>query len=120
HAGTPDRNGQYRVLSALALLQPQCVCTQSYLVAGAYTTAEEADNLLTYLKTKFVRYLILQTITSQDLSPEKFMFVPLQDFTSKSDINWSATVEEIDKQLYEKYGVDEAERSLIENTIKEM
>lgn len=120
HAGTPDRNGQYRVLSALALLQPQCVCTQSYLVAGAYATAEEAENLLTYLKTKFVRYLILQTITSQDLSPEKFMFVPLQNFTSKSDINWSATVEEIDKQLYEKYGVDEAERSLIENTIKEM
>ena len=48
------------------------------------------------------------------------MFVPQQNFTSKSDINWSATVEEIDKQLYEKYGVDEAERSLIENTIKEM
>lgn len=120
HAGTPDRNGQYRVLSALAILQPQCVCTQSYLVAGAYPTAQEAENLLTYLKTKFVRYLILQTITSQDLSPEKFMFVPLQNFTAASDINWSAAIEEIDKQLYEKYGVDEAERSLIENTIKEM
>jgi hypothetical protein len=92
-------------------------CSQ---VAGAYATAEEAENLLTYLKTKFVRYLILQTITSQDLSPEKFMFVPLQDFTAASDINWSAAIEEIDKQLYEKYGVDEAERSLIENTIKEM
>ena len=76
--------------------------------------------MLTYLKTKFVRYLILQTITSQDLSPEKFMFVPLQNFTAASDINWSTAIEEIDSQLYEKYGVDEAERSLIENTIKEM
>ena len=120
HAGTPDRNGQYRVLSALTILGPQQVCTQSYLVAGAYATAQEAENLLTYLKTKFVRYLILQTITSQDLSPEKFMFVPQQDFTTDSDINWNATTENIDMQLYAKYGVDDVERSLIENTIKEM
>ena len=48
------------------------------------------------------------------------MFVPLQNFTAASDINWSAAIEEIDSQLYEKYGVDETERSLIENTIKEM
>ena len=48
------------------------------------------------------------------------MFVPLQEFTAESDINWSAAIEDIDKQLNEKYGVDETERSLIENTIKEM
>lgn len=120
HAGTPDRNGQFRVLSSAAILNPGCVCTQSYLVGGAYATEDEASNFLAYLKTKFVRYLMLQTITSQDLSPEKFMFVPQQDFTAKSDINWQSSLNDIDHQLYEKYGVEQEEITLIENTIKEM
>ena len=120
HAGTPDRNGQFRVLSAAAILAPACVCTQSYLVGGTYATEAEANNLLTYLKTKFARYLMLQTITSQDLSPEKFMFVPIQNFTAQSDINWDAPLADIDRQLYAKYNVEEAEIALIENTIKEM
>lgn len=120
HAGTPDRNGQFRVLSSAAILKPGCVCTQSYLVGGAYASETEANNLLAYLKTKFSRYLMLQTITSQDLSPEKFMFVPVQDFSEKSDINWQCPLNDIDKQLYEKYGVDKNEIALIEGTIKEM
>ena len=63
HAGTPDRNGKFRVLSAMTVLPPAVVCTQSYLVGGAYNTKEEADNFMAYLSTKFARYLMLQTIT---------------------------------------------------------
>ena len=120
HAGTPDKNGQYRVLSSAAILPPGVVCTQSYLVGGAFEDEEEAANLLAYLKTKFVRYLMLQTITSQDLSPEKFLFVPVQDFTSASDIKWSESIEGIDRQLYAKYGLDESEVEAIEQTLKPM
>ena len=121
HAGTPDRNGKFRVLSAMTVLPPAVVCTQSYLVGGAYNTKEEADNFMAYLSTKFARYLMLQTITSQDLSPEKFMFVPTEDFTSNSDICWTTNdIPNIDRQLFDKYGITDAERAVADNTIKEM
>ena len=118
HAGTPDRNGQFRILSSLAILAPGTVCTQSYLVGGAFAEAAEAANYMAYLKTKFVRFLMLQTITSQDLSPEKFMFVPSQDFSANSDIDWTQDTAAIDKLLYRKYNLTEEETALIENTIK--
>ena len=118
HAGTPDRNGQFRILSSLAILAPGTVCTQSYLVGGAFADADEAANYMAYLKTKFVRFLMLQTITSQDLSPEKFMFVPSQNFTSRSDIDWTQPSADIDRQLYAKYSLTEEETAMIENTIK--
>lgn len=118
HAGTPDRNGQYRVLSSVSVLEPGTICTQSYLVGGVYDNAEEAQNLLKYLYTKFVRYLMLQTITSQDLSPEKFIFVPIQDFTSGSDINWQTDIDDINRQLYKKYDITDEELNVVENTIK--
>ena len=121
HAGTPDRNGKFRVLSAMSILPPATVCTQSYLVGGAYKTEAEAKNFLAYLSTKFARYLMLQTITSQDLSPEKFMFVPIENFTAKSDIDWTTLdIPNIDRQLYAKYGISDEERAMAENTIKEM
>ena len=118
HAGTPDRNGQFRILSSLAILDPGTVCTQSYLVGGAFAEADEAANYMTYLKTKFVRFLMLQTITSQDLSPEKFMFVPSQDFTTSSDIDWTQEITLVDQQLYRKYKLTDDEIILIEKTIK--
>lgn len=120
HAGTPDKNGQFRVLSSAAILAPGAICTQSYLVGGAYGSEQEATGLLKYLKTKFVRYLMLQTITSQDLSPEKFMFVPMQDFSNTSDIDWSADLEAIDQQLYKKYDISTDEIKIIDGVIKPM
>ena len=50
----------------------------------------------------------------------KFQFIPLQDFTSNSDINWSRSISEIDTQLYAKYGLSEDEISFIESMIKPM
>ena len=46
--------------------------------------------------------------------------VPLQDFTPNSDINWSKSIAEIDKQLYKKYGLDEEEINFIESNVREM
>lgn len=49
-----------------------------------------------------------------------YEFVPMQDFTSSSDIDWSKSVAEIDQQLYAKYGLDESEIAFIESKIKPM
>ena len=57
---------------------------------------------------------------TQAITPEKWSFVPLQDFTSSSDIDWSKSIAEIDEQLFDKYGLDEQERNFIRTKVKEM
>lgn len=57
---------------------------------------------------------------TQDNPPEKWKYVPLQDFTSSSDIDWTKSVHEIDLQLYNKYGLTIEERNFIETHVKEM
>lgn len=72
------------------------------------------------MKTKFVRVLLGILKITQDNTSEKWEFVPLQDFTPNSDINWSKSIHEIDPQLYRKYGLDEKEINFIETHVKEM
>ena len=57
---------------------------------------------------------------TQDNNPETWSKVPLQDFTSASDIDWSQSIAEIDQQLYKKYGLSEEEIAFIEEKIKPM
>ena len=57
---------------------------------------------------------------TQDLTPGKFEFVPIQDFTAKSDIDWSKPIPQIDQQLYRKYGLTDEEIVFIESHVKEM
>ena len=64
--------------------------------------------------------MLMLAVSSINLSREKFQFVPLQDFTSNSDIDWSVSIPEIDEQLYEKYGLSEDEIAFIEKMIKPM
>ena len=54
------------------------------------------------------------------INKDAFQFVPLQDFTPASDIDWSRSIPEIDQQLYRKYGLDETEIAFIESHVKEM
>lgn len=111
HAGEPSKDGTYRVLtSTMQVMYPNDVCTHSYITVGDFSSNNEASNCLEYLKTKFARFLILQTLTSIHISKSTFLFVPVQDF-SKS---WN------DKMLYEKYGLSQEEINFIENMIKPM
>ncbi len=57
---------------------------------------------------------------TQDNPPEKWKYVPLQDFTSSSDIDWSKSIAEIDQQLYAKYDLSDEEIDFIETHVKEM
>lgn len=94
------------------------VCSQSYLYT-AFDTEEEALNFLKYLKTKFLRILVSARKITQHATSRVYCFVPAQNFTNKSDIDWSKPISDIDKQLYEKYGLlDDME--FIESMIKAM
>lgn len=94
--------------------------TETFLSVGFFETQVESENCLKYISTKFARALLGVLKTTQDLTPDKWKYVPLQDFTSNSDIDWSKSVAEIDRQLYAKYGLDETEIGFIESHVKEM
>ena len=105
--------------------EPNSVCSFSYIVI-AYDSdkhnfsKQECFNVIQYMKTKFFRYMVTIRKKTQDNPSPVFQFVPLQDFTAKSDIDWSNPVAEIDKQLYKKYGLSEEEIGFVEGMIKEM
>lgn len=94
--------------------------TESFFGIGLFSTETEARNVQLYLKTKFVRALLSALKVTQDLTPGKWKYVPLQDFTSASDIDWSKSVAGIDQQLYRKYGLSQDEIAFIESHVKEM
>lgn len=110
HAGQPDKNGQFRVLSTMEVLSPKTICTETYLIAGSFDTKSEAENYYNYLRSKFVRFLIAQVAISQHITRSSFSFVPEQDFSKP----WT------DEELYAKYGLTEDEIGFIESMIKPM
>ncbi len=94
--------------------------TQSFLGIGAFDTHDEANNCMKYIKSKFCRTLLGVLKITQDNPPEKWKYVPLQDFTNDSDIDWSQSIKEIDQQLYAKYELTSEEIEFIETHVKEM
>lgn len=87
---------------------------------GSFDTEAEAIATKKYICTKFLRSLLGVLKVTQHITPEKWVYVPLQDFTPNSDIDWSQSVADIDRQLYAKYGLDEKEIEFIETHVKEM
>ena len=110
HGGQPDKEGKRRVLSKIEILPPKTICTETYLITGAFDNIKSCENLVCYLKTKFVRFLISQLSFSQDITKDRFLFVPIQDFTE----SWT------DEKLYEKYGITEEEQGFIDTLIRPM
>ena len=101
---------------------PNTICTESYIAVGSDLKLNElsATNLCKYFTTKFARFQHSVGKASQDATSKTYKFIPLQNFTSKSDIDWSKSIEEIDKQLYKKYHLTKEEISFIESMIKPM
>lgn len=120
HAGQTDKEGRKKIISSLDILRQNEICTETYLVVDAFDTENEAEHLHSYLRTRLVRFLISQLASTQHLSKEKFAYVPIQDFTENSDIDWSRSIDEIDSQLYAKYHLTEEETAFIEKMIKPM
>ena len=96
------------------------VCTDSLIPIGDFPTEQEAINLSRYLLTKFLRFMVGILKSSQNIYQIVYKFVPMQDFTNQSDIDWSKSISEIDEQLFDKYGLTNEEREHIKSSIKDM
>ena len=110
HAGMPDKQGLFKVLSTNEVLGPHSACTETYLLIGHSKSEKSIRNLHQYLRTKFVRFLLLIASSGQHITRATFQFVPLQDFSRP----WT------DEELYKKYGLTEEEIAFIESMIRPM
>lgn len=95
------------------------VCSQTFIYAP-FDTAEEAQNFLKYYKTRFFRFLVSVLKITQHAMRHVYHYVPMQVFSSGSDIDWSKTTDELDALLCDKYGLTEEERSFIASRVDPM
>ena len=114
----PEANGSGALGEVLST--PLIGATETFLSIGAFATEREAANCLKYVKSKFARAMLGVLKITQHNTREKWVYVPLQDFSSSSDIDWSQSIAEIDQQLYAKYGLSAEEIAFIESHVKEM
>ena len=94
--------------------------TQTFITIGFFKTKDEAGAALKYIKSKFARAMLGTLKVTQHNKRDAWDNVPLQDFTSNSDIDWAQSVTDIDRQLYAKYDLDDEEIQFIESHVKEM
>lgn len=95
--------------------EPGSVCSYTYLVIGYSPerhnfNEKECHNVISYLKTRFFRYLVSVKKKTQDNPRDVFQFVPLQDWSKP----WT------DTELYKKYNLSKEEIDYIESMIKPM
>jgi hypothetical protein len=107
-------------MSELLIGEPKTCCTYTFLQVGAFVSIEQAQNCMKFLKTKFTRALLGTLKITHNNSSDVWKNVPLQVFTDKSDIKWSKSIQEIDKQLYQKYKLSEEEILFIEEKVQPM
>ena len=91
----------------------------TFLSIGCFDTSEEAEACLKYIKTKFARTMLGIRKVTQHNTRQAWEFVPNQDFSTQSDIDWTLSVQEIDQQLYRKYGLNDY-IDFIETNVKSM
>ncbi len=110
HAGNPGTDGARRVLARTDVLPPGMVCTETYLVIGHYASEAEAQNLLTYMKTRFFRFLMSLFMYSHGITRDTFSFIPILDMTKK----WT------DEKLYDRYALTKNDIAFIDLKIRPM
>lgn len=107
----PGSDGKYQIIpSTMQIMSPEEICVETYICIGSFNTKNEAKYLSSYLSTMFVRFLMLQAMSSIMINKDAFQFVPLQDFSHP----WT------DEMLYKKYGLTEEEIAFIESMIRPM
>lgn len=108
HAGQTDREGRKKVFSKVEILKPFEICSESYLLIGVFDNKESAENLMSYIKSNFFRFLVSSVLLTQNIAKDKFCFVPIQNF----DEEWT------DEKLYKKYGLTSEEIAFIESMVR--
>ncbi|WP_432480933.1 Eco57I restriction-modification methylase domain-containing protein [Moraxella sp. ZY200743] len=115
----PKANGSGAIGEVLST--PLIGFTQTFISIGAFDSLLEAENCLKYVKSKFARTMLgIKKITQGNKTKEVWSKVPPQDFTENSDIDWTKSIADIDKQLYAKYGLSDDEIAFIESKVKAM
>ena len=109
-----------RIIGKTLIAEPGVSSVPTFMSIGNFDTREEAENLQKYIKTKFVRVLVGVMKITQHITPATWSYVPMQNFKNNQEINWTTSICEIDKQLYQKYGLSEDEIEFIETNVKEM
>ena len=116
-----NNSGKYgEKLTEPALAKPGEGAADTFLSAETFKSKVEAENLATYMKTRFFRALLGVKKVTQHCPPAVWRTIPLQDFTGKSDIDWKQTLPEIDQQLFKKYELTCEEIDFIIANVKEM
>ncbi|RLI70970.1 restriction endonuclease, partial [Candidatus Heimdallarchaeota archaeon] len=110
HAGNPDKEGRRRVFSKIDILPPGTICTETYLVVGSFKKKSQANNLVSYMKTRFFRFLVSQFMYSHHITKDSYSFVPVLDM----DTEWT------DERLYKRYKITKEEIAFIESKIRPM
>jgi site-specific DNA-methyltransferase (adenine-specific) len=85
-------------------------CSETYMVIGPFKSKKECENVITYISTRFFRFLVLLIKNTQDTPKKVYSFVPIQDFSEP----WT------DEKLYKKYGLTQDEIAFIESMIRPM
>lgn len=119
----PKANGSGlfgETLSKSEIGKPGDSATSTFISIGAFDNEEEAVNCSKYLKTKLLRCLLGILKKTQDNPPSVWAYIPLQNFTVISDIDWNQSISDIDRQLYKKYKLSDDEIDFIESAIKPM
>ena len=106
----PGSDGKYMVTSSVKVLKPGEACSETYLIIDHFKDAEKAENLRSYILTKFFRFLLLQALTSIHITKDKFCFVPVVNYEESWD----------DQKLYKTYSLTKDEIDVIESSIKEL
>lgn len=117
HLGEMDVNGQCKLLATTKVIGPGEITTESYLVIGQCVSKKEAENLYKYVTTKFARFLLMMGLTSMNITRDRFLYVPMQNFKSSGKVNWNRKPSNIDQQLYAMYGLTKEEIDFIEGLI---
>jgi len=100
----------HQILNKPILGQPSSCCAETYLLIGPFSSKNEAQNVITYIKTKFFRFIVLLKKNTQEARKAVYQFVPTQDFTQP----WT------DEKLYKKYDLNTEEINFIESMVRPM
>lgn len=107
--------------SPLEVAEPGTIPTQTFISFGAFSDKAEAEALKKYISGKFARALLdINKATPDNARKQVWEHVPMQNLTNESDIDWTQTIDEIDKMLYSKYGLSPEEVDYIEINVREM
>ncbi|MEG1792448.1 MAG: Eco57I restriction-modification methylase domain-containing protein [Bacilli bacterium] len=98
--------------------KPNTTCTETYIIYGPFETEIEAYNVAIYTQTRFFHFMLGLKKITQHTTAKVYSFIPMQNFSQNSEINWKKSTAEIDEILFDKYNLTEEEREYIKLLIK--